>query len=263
MILIHCIAGIVDQMVWFRENWYEEVLRQLRQGLAKCYVIAFDNRQGVQDATITPHTLNFMKKLVSTFGIGIENISGSGGGSSGSGGSSGGSSGSAASESLVRRAAGAAQDPVFQKMKSEFGSNFDFTAPGANKLQVRIELFVDLLVTFGDNILTGHILAESDPEAEEVDQDPGGQDEVAAQIVPHRGEMPLPEQLQPPDSRGRVARGAAPPEAFTLPGMEKLDDWDPSNRPATRQCLIQGLIEFICCLPGKTDLLENGNMGSS
>ena len=62
------IPGIVDQMVWFRENWYEEVLRQLRQGLAKCYVIAFDNRQGVQDATITPHTLNFMKKLVSTFG---------------------------------------------------------------------------------------------------------------------------------------------------------------------------------------------------
>ena len=38
----------MDQMVWFRENWYEEVLRQLRQGLAKCYVIAFDNRQGVQ-----------------------------------------------------------------------------------------------------------------------------------------------------------------------------------------------------------------------
>jgi hypothetical protein len=37
-------AGIVDQMVWFRENWYEEVLRQLRAGLAKCYTIAFDNR---------------------------------------------------------------------------------------------------------------------------------------------------------------------------------------------------------------------------
>ncbi len=31
-------------MVWFRENWYEEVLRQLRQGLAKCYVVAFENR---------------------------------------------------------------------------------------------------------------------------------------------------------------------------------------------------------------------------
>lgn len=58
-------------MVWFRENWYEEVLRQLRLGLAKCYNIAFDSRGSVADAQITPHTLNFIKKLVSTFGIGI------------------------------------------------------------------------------------------------------------------------------------------------------------------------------------------------
>lgn len=58
-------------MVWFRETWYEEVLRQLRQGLAKCYAIAFENRDAVSEATITPHTLNFVKKLVSTFGIGI------------------------------------------------------------------------------------------------------------------------------------------------------------------------------------------------
>ena len=50
-------------MVWFRDHWYEEVLRQLRQGLTKCYVIAFDNRGAVNDATITPHTLNFVKKL--------------------------------------------------------------------------------------------------------------------------------------------------------------------------------------------------------
>lgn len=58
-------------MVWFRETWYEEVLRQLRQGLAKCYAIAYENRGAVSEATITPHTLNFVKKLVSTFGIGI------------------------------------------------------------------------------------------------------------------------------------------------------------------------------------------------
>lgn len=58
-------------MVWFRETWYEEVLRQLRQGLAKCYAIAFESRGAVSEATITPHTLNFVKKLVSTFGIGI------------------------------------------------------------------------------------------------------------------------------------------------------------------------------------------------
>ena len=31
-------------MVWFRENWYEEVLRQLKQGLAKCHAVAFENR---------------------------------------------------------------------------------------------------------------------------------------------------------------------------------------------------------------------------
>ena len=123
--VLSSLEGIVDQMVWFRENWYEEVLRQLRQGLAKCYVIAFDNMGGVSDATITPHTLNFVKKLVSTFGIGIESISP---GSSYS-------ATNAANESLVRRAQASQQDPVFQKMKSEFSSSFDFTVPGAMKLQ--------------------------------------------------------------------------------------------------------------------------------
>ena len=127
--VLSSLEGIVDQMVWFRENWYEEVLRQLRQGLAKCYVIAFDNMGGVSDATITPHTLNFVKKLVSTFGIGIESISP---GSSYS-------ATNAANESLVRRAQASQQDPVFQKMKSEFSSSFDFTVPGAMKLQNLIQ----------------------------------------------------------------------------------------------------------------------------
>lgn len=58
-------------MVWFRENWYEEVLRQLRAGLAKCYALAFEHRGSVAEATLTTHTLNFVKKLVSTFGIGL------------------------------------------------------------------------------------------------------------------------------------------------------------------------------------------------
>ena len=141
--VLSSLEGIVDQMVWFRENWYEEVLRQLRQGLAKCYVIAFDNRGGVNEATITPHTLNFVKKLVATFGIGIENFNSSAAAAAGSGGASGaGGSGqfsSAASESLVRRAQATAQDPVFQKMKSEFSSNFDFSVPGATKLHNLIQ----------------------------------------------------------------------------------------------------------------------------
>ena len=120
-------------MVWFRENWYEEVLRQLRQGLAKCYVIAFDNRGTVNDATITPHTLNFVKKLGATFGIGIENFSAAaaqnaaqagvqsaasaaaaGSGNAAAAAAAAGSFSSAASESLVRRAQATAQDPVFQ-----------------------------------------------------------------------------------------------------------------------------------------------------
>lgn len=58
-------------MEWFRECWYEEVLRQLRQGLTKCYAIAFENRENVKDAKITPHILNFVKKLITTFGIGV------------------------------------------------------------------------------------------------------------------------------------------------------------------------------------------------
>merc|ERR1719510_1277300 len=128
--VLSSLEGIVDQMVWFGENWYEEVLRQLRQGLAKCYVIAFDNTTGVSEATITPHTLNFVKKLVSTFGIGIENFSSSGSSYSAT---------NAANESLVRRAQASQQDPVFQKMKSEFSSSFDFTVPGAMKLQNLIQ----------------------------------------------------------------------------------------------------------------------------
>lgn len=122
--ILNSLEGIVDQMVWFRENWYEEVLRQLRQGLIKCYAIAFENRSTVNEATITPHTLNFVKKLVSTFGIGIENISSS----------NASTFASAASESLARRAQATVQDPVFQKMKVQFASDFDFSQPGAMKL---------------------------------------------------------------------------------------------------------------------------------
>lgn len=123
--ILSSLEGIVDQMVWFRESWTEEVLRQLRQGLIKCYAIAFENRSAVNEATITPHTLHFVKKLGSTFGIGIENIPGSVATSA---------SNSAASESIARRAQVTFQDPVFQKMKEQFTNDFDFSKPGAMKL---------------------------------------------------------------------------------------------------------------------------------
>lgn len=140
--VLSSLEGIADQMEWFRENWYEEVVRQLRQGLAKCYAIAFENRENVNEAKITPHILNFVKKLVSTFGIGIgellswvfyyfcdlvlvsEYVSSS----------TNVTFNSAASESLARRAEATYQDPVFKEMKSEFAKDFDFSNPGAMKL---------------------------------------------------------------------------------------------------------------------------------
>ncbi|XP_047506869.1 transcription-associated protein 1 isoform X1 [Pieris napi] len=129
--VLSSLEGIVDQMVWFRENWYEEVLRQLRAGLAKCYVVAFHHRAAVGVATVTPHTLNFIKKVVSTFGIGVGMKSVS---SSVSGAFS-----SAASESLARRAQATVQDPVFHKMKTQFTADFDFSQPNAMKLQNLIQ----------------------------------------------------------------------------------------------------------------------------
>lgn len=135
------LEGIVDQMVWFRENWYEEVLRQLRQGLAKCYAIAFDNKGSVNEATITPHTLNFVRKLVSTFGIGIENITNNTTIMAGS---------SASEASLARRAQATVQDPVFQKLKGQFTSDFDFSQPESTKMQnliTKLKIWIKILDT--------------------------------------------------------------------------------------------------------------------
>ncbi len=42
--LLSALEGIVDQLVWFRENWYEELLRQLNEGLIVCQAAAFENR---------------------------------------------------------------------------------------------------------------------------------------------------------------------------------------------------------------------------
>uniref|UniRef100_A0A146L0J1 Transformation/transcription domain-associated protein n=6 Tax=Lygus hesperus TaxID=30085 RepID=A0A146L0J1_LYGHE len=128
------LEGFADQFVWLREIWYEEVLRQLRQGLAKCYVIAFENRGAVSEATITPHTLHFLMKVVSTFGIGIENIK-----NPANTANSANAANSAASESLAKRAEVTIQDPDFKKMKEQFTVDFDFNVPGAMKLQNLIQ----------------------------------------------------------------------------------------------------------------------------
>lgn len=67
--ILSSLEGIVDQLIYFRENWHEELLKQLKIGLAKCYAIAFENRNSVCDATMTQQVHNFVRKLVLTFGI--------------------------------------------------------------------------------------------------------------------------------------------------------------------------------------------------
>ena len=119
--MLASLEGILDQLLWFRENWCEEVLRQLRQGLNKCYDIAYENRPAVAEATITPQVTNFIKKLVSTFGVGLEASQ-----------SVSSSFNANATESLTRRAT--TQDPVFLKMKQQFAADFDFTIAGSQKL---------------------------------------------------------------------------------------------------------------------------------
>lgn len=69
----------------------------------------------VSNAKITPHTMSFVKKLVSTFGVGFE-----------FGSSTSQQCISTGSESLARRAHATAQDPMFQKMKEQFTADFDF-----------------------------------------------------------------------------------------------------------------------------------------
>ena len=113
--VLSSLEGIVEQITGFRENSYEEVLRQLKAGLAKCYTIAFDNRTAVSDALITQHMLNFVKKLGSTFGIGVENINSSVSGTY-----------SAGNDAIHRRSQASLQDPVFQRMKTQFMTDFDF-----------------------------------------------------------------------------------------------------------------------------------------
>lgn len=76
----------------------------------------------VANAQIPPDIFQFVKRLVSTFGIGLEQ---SGSGSSGTPG--GGSGGPLSHESLAKRAQAAAQDPAFQRLKAQFAADFDFT----------------------------------------------------------------------------------------------------------------------------------------
>ncbi|XP_065834052.1 transformation/transcription domain-associated protein-like isoform X2 [Oscarella lobularis] len=121
--LLSALEAIVDQMIWFRENWCEEVLRQLKHTLARCQTLAFENSNNVSDAQTTPQLQNFLRKLISTFGLGFESSS-----------SISSTLSSAASESLTKRRLATSQDPLFQKLKAKFSHDFDFSSPNSARL---------------------------------------------------------------------------------------------------------------------------------
>lgn len=68
---ISSLEGITDQMIWLRDYSYEEVQRQLQQALTKCYVSAYENYANIAEQTVSLQTLNFVRKLVTTFGVGL------------------------------------------------------------------------------------------------------------------------------------------------------------------------------------------------
>ena len=43
VLMVGCVF-LSFQMIWFRENWYEELLRQLNEGLSLCQAAAFASR---------------------------------------------------------------------------------------------------------------------------------------------------------------------------------------------------------------------------
>ena len=71
----------------------------------------------------------FVRKLVSTFGIGLEQ----------SGLAMGGGSGPLSHEALAKRAQAAAQDPAFQRLKAQFANDFDFRLDlGVVRVTIRV-----------------------------------------------------------------------------------------------------------------------------
>ena len=73
-----------------------------------------------------------------------------------------------------------------------------------------------MVTSLGHNPLTDHIIAEPDTEAEEVDQDPGGQDQAASEEFPDRREVQISLQLLSVNCRGGAARRVPSSKAFAL-----------------------------------------------
>lgn len=113
---IASLEGITDQMVWLRDYSYEEVQRQIHQALTKCYVCAFENSHNIAEQTVSPQTLNFVRKLVTTFGVGLSNNL-----------SNSNRCGyyNATVDNLAQRMQSITQDPLFQRTREQFRTDFE------------------------------------------------------------------------------------------------------------------------------------------
>ncbi|XP_076255473.1 transcription-associated protein 1-like [Rhynchophorus ferrugineus] len=127
--VVSSLESIANQMEWLRANWYEEVLKQLNRCLAKCYTLAFESRNLVNEVDSIPYILNYIKKVVSTFGIGVQNISNAVNATVFN---------STASESLAKRAEANNNDPLFKELKNKFKLDFDFSQSESVKLHTII-----------------------------------------------------------------------------------------------------------------------------
>lgn len=119
----------------FRENWYEDLLKQLRQALAKCFEVAFSQRENVYNAQVTPQVMNFIRKVVSTLGS-VESPMPQ-------------SSGTGCSADSKKPVSGV-QDAMFQKIRNQFLTDFDLK-------YVTIMLSLLLLLSLCRIIVTIHI----------------------------------------------------------------------------------------------------------
>jgi len=92
----------------------------------------------VSNARISPEMMGFVRKLVSTFGIGLEQTTGS----------NSNSVGPISHEALAKRAQAVAQDPAFQRLKAQFASDFDFTSLAAQRvhnLMAKLKKWIKIL----------------------------------------------------------------------------------------------------------------------
>lgn len=124
---ISSLDGITDQMVWLREYSYEEVQRQIHQALAKCYMSAFENSSNIAEQTVSPQTLNFVRKLITTFGFSLQGPSNARCGYH-----------HTTVDYLSMRNHAVTQDPEFQQTRVKFRADFEESLQPSMKLMTLI-----------------------------------------------------------------------------------------------------------------------------